>query len=110
MSAPRTVLAGLLLGALSASLLQGCDPGVCGGQGRCPTPRLLPFLSGTYRQDVDANPGAPGAETGLSLSVDEARARVTERYERDGHTYETEYEVVQISPADAWRGGVPRLP
>ncbi|MBF5043304.1 hypothetical protein FGE12_12975 [Aggregicoccus sp. 17bor-14] len=110
MSALRTALAGLLLGALGASVLQACDPGGCSGQGECPTPQLVPFLSGTYRGADSSLSLLPAPEPELTLSLDEARARVTERYAHDGHTYETQYEVLQIRPENAMHGGVPLAP
>ena len=101
MSAARTMLLGLLLGALSASLLQGCDEGC--GEYPCPRPTLRPFRAGLYWPPATPGVAAPGAESDLTLTVDEARTHATERYERGGHVVETEYEVVRIDPVPVWR-------
>lgn len=103
MSVPRTVFLGLLLGALSASLLQGCDTGC--GEYPCPRPELRPFLSGLYRGAGAPDVLAPVPEAELSFTLGAARTRASERYVREGRRVETEYEVVGVEAVDATRSG-----
>lgn len=105
MSAPRTVLAGLLLGALSASLLQACGPSDdCGDEedGRCPAAQIFRFTEGSFRW---AKAPAPELfDYTFTLEAQGVGARARERYRRsDGSLVETEYEVVRVQPRDASR-------
>jgi hypothetical protein len=107
-SALRTALAGLLLGALAASLLQACgtDDSCGGGEPvTCAEPRLLPFRATTYGEEAPPFGTDAGPDADLRFSLEATRARAVERFVRDGRTVETEYEVVGIETVRADRLG-----